>query len=136
MSCPEIDEFDSDSTEETTRIPLLNKRRESKRIFEDDKLGLENKYKSKEYEQILKKEASLAQFDKFDLYFEDCDDKKILDKNRGSSFKRSSFKTNSQEAEDEYNLLKCQSVQIDDQETKLRSSSILKRLENSLNEKK
>ena len=130
-----MDEFDSDSTEETVGVPLLIHRRGSKKVFDQDILSSENKYKSKEYEQILKKESSTSQFDKFDLYFQDSDEAKIFDKNRCSSFKKSSLK-NSQNSEDEYNFLKSASVQIEDDEKKIRSSSILKRLESNLIEKK
>ncbi len=83
----------------------------------------------------MKNDVGFSNFDKLDSYFEDCVDVKKQQKNRTESFKKPSLKFFSQECNDEYSLLKSASIQIEDDEKKNRTSSILKMLEYNANEK-
>jgi hypothetical protein len=76
LSCPDGDEIDSDSTEETIKRTICNeiilpgnKKRLTKKFMEEEKDVPVARNYSREYETILKKESIKCSFDKFDLYF-------------------------------------------------------------------
>ncbi len=145
LSCPELDDIYSDSTEETNatstcnfNIQYLNKNnslRKSKKFGEDLHIDTKNVNFCFEYENV----------------YQDCDvefiekEEKVLVTTKKSSGPRSSLSRKSlsiiEEKDtkdyDEYNCIKSQSLYFEFQEDfKPRSSSILRLLENNMDRKK
>ena len=155
MSCPDGDEIDSDSTEETTQRTVCNeivlpgnKKRLTKKFMEEEKDIPDVRNYSREYETIFKKKSIKCSFDKFDLYFNDPQEEegaKQMSKLSISSkmpltegftnFSQKHF--GSIKEEDDYMQLKSTSFVAEETIVrKDRANSIFKLLENNIEEKR
>ena len=156
MSCPDGDEIDSDSTEETIQRTVCNemivlqgnKKRLSKKFMEEEKDVPDVRNYSREYETIFKKESIKCSFDKFDLYFNDPQEEEGAKQMRKLSISSKKplpegFTNLSQKhfcsirEEEDYMLLKSTSMVAEEPIVrKDRANSIFKLLEINIEEKR